>query len=42
MVGVIVAGNAHINLEKAKQAYSIPKVADILDKLFAKASEDSQ
>lgn len=39
MVGLIVAGNPHANLEEAKQAYTISKVAEVFDRLFAKAEK---
>ena len=39
MVGLIVAGNPHTNLDKAKQVYTIPKAANVFDKLFARAAK---
>lgn len=39
MVGLIVAGNPYTNLDEAKQAYTIPKVAEVFDKLFARAAK---
>ncbi|MEM8974556.1 MAG: pseudoazurin [Pseudomonadota bacterium] len=42
MVGMIVAGDPRANLDKAKQAYTIPKVAEIFDKLFIKAAQVSR
>ncbi|MEM9356369.1 MAG: pseudoazurin [Pseudomonadota bacterium] len=42
MVGMIVAGDPRVNLDKVKQAYTIPKVAEIFDKLFDKAVQVDQ
>lgn len=39
MVGLIVAGDPHTNLEKLKQVYTIPKVAEVFDTLFARAEQ---
>lgn len=39
MVGLIVAGNPNVNLERARQRYMPPRVAQVFDRLFAKATK---